>query len=156
MDWHCLLTDSRVVSTIGLLFDILGAVVLAWGLFVSKKEAFQLGGTYWMPSPDDDDDEFFKVPLISHFFVQSKRAKIGLGLLVLGFYLADYWRLGGIASGNLVPVQIHDRLDQPATLRRFAPWTAAGRTGGRGAGEGRPITSSPCVTRWVSGLLHAS
>ena len=87
MDWHCLLTDSRVVSTIGLLFDILGAVVLAWGLFVSKKEAFQLGGTYWMPSPDDDDDEFFKVPLISHFFVQSKRAKIGLGLLVLGFIL---------------------------------------------------------------------
>ena len=87
MDWHCLLTDSRVVSTIGLLFDIAGAWVLAWSLFVSKKEAIQLGGTPWMPSGDSDDDEFFKVPLISHFLVQSKRAKIGLGFLVLGFIL---------------------------------------------------------------------
>ena len=32
MDWHCLL--SRVFSTIGLLFDILGAVVLVRALFV--------------------------------------------------------------------------------------------------------------------------
>ena len=87
MDWHCLLTDSRVVSTIGLLFDIVGAGVLAWSLFVSKKEAIRLGGTYWMPGNDADDDEFFKVPLISHFLVQSKRAKIGLGLLVPGFIL---------------------------------------------------------------------
>ncbi len=37
MDWHCLLIDSRVVSTIGLIFDILGAVVLACGLFVQKR-----------------------------------------------------------------------------------------------------------------------
>ena len=87
MGWHCLLTDSRVVSTIGLLFDIVGAVVLAWGLFVSKKEAIRLGGTNWMPGNDSDDDEFLKVPLISHFLVQSKRAKIGLILLVLGFIL---------------------------------------------------------------------
>ena len=87
MDWHCLLTNSRVVSTIGLIFDILGAVVLACGLFVSKKEAIRLGSTYWMPNDDSDDDEFLKVPLISHFFLQSKSAKIGLGLLVLGFCL---------------------------------------------------------------------
>ena len=87
MDWHCLLTDNRVVSTIGLMFDIFGAGVLAFGLFVSKKEAIRLGSTYWMPSDDSDDDEFLKVPLISHFFLQSKHAKIGLGLLVLGFFL---------------------------------------------------------------------
>ena len=84
---HCLLTDSRVVSTIGLLFDILGAVVLAWGLFVSKKEAIRLGGTSWMPSGDSDDDELLKEPPIANFLLQSKRAKIGLGLLVLGFIL---------------------------------------------------------------------
>ena len=87
MDWHCLLTDSRVVSTIGLLFDILGAVVLAWSLFVSTKEAIRLGVTYWMPDNDADDDEFAKVPPIANLLLQSKRAKIGLGLLVLGFIL---------------------------------------------------------------------
>ena len=87
MDWHCLLTDSRVVVTIGLLFDILGAGVLAWSLFVSKTEAIRLGGTYWMPNDDADDDEFLKVPPIANLFLQSKRAKIGLGLLVLGFIL---------------------------------------------------------------------
>ena len=84
MDWHCLLTDSRVVSTIGLLFDILGAVVLAWSLFVSKKEAIRLGGTFLMPN---GDDELLKVPSIANFLLQSKRAKRGLGLLVLGFIL---------------------------------------------------------------------
>ena len=66
---------------------ITSSVVLAWGLFVSKKEAIRLGGTHWMPSDDSDDNEFLKVPLISHFFRQSKSAKIGLGLLVLGFCL---------------------------------------------------------------------
>ena len=40
-----------------------------------------------MPSDDSDDDEFLKIPLISHFSLQSKHAKIGLGLLVLGFFL---------------------------------------------------------------------
>ena len=85
MDWHYL--DSRVVSTIGLLCDIVGAGVLTWSLFVSKKEAIRLGGTYWMPSGDSDDDEFLKVPPIANFLLQSKRAKKGLGLLILGFIL---------------------------------------------------------------------
>ena len=60
---------------------------MAWGLFVSKKEAIRLGGTPWMPGNDSDDDEFLKVPLISHFLVQSKRAKKGLVFLVAGFIL---------------------------------------------------------------------
>ena len=85
MDWHCLL--SRVFSTIGLLFDILGAVVLVRALFVSKKEAIRLGGTFWMPSGDSDDDELLKEPPIANLLLQAKRAKIGLGLLVLGFIL---------------------------------------------------------------------
>ena len=82
MDWHCLL--SRVFSTIGLLFDILGAVVLVRALFVSKKEAIRLGGTFWMPSGDSDDDELLKEPPIANLLLQAKRAKTGLGLLVIG------------------------------------------------------------------------
>ena len=77
-------TDGRVVSTVGLVFDIVGAVFLACGLWISKEEAVRRGGTYWM---SDDDEENLKIPPIAAILRDSKRARTGLVLLIIGFAL---------------------------------------------------------------------
>ena len=39
--------DSQWLTVIGLGLDTIGAVILAWGLFTTKKEAAILGAPYW-------------------------------------------------------------------------------------------------------------
>jgi len=78
------LLDGRTIITIGLLLDIAGAAILAFGLFVTDDQAIELGGTRWM---SEDRDENLKIPSIADRIRQSNRAKFGLILLTIGFSL---------------------------------------------------------------------
>lgn len=72
------------ITTIGLVFDIAGASFLAWGLFVSKRTALDLGLPAWA---GEADEENLKMPTVADRLRQSRNAKIGLPLLLFGFLL---------------------------------------------------------------------
>jgi hypothetical protein len=66
---------KTLVGTVGLLFDIAGALVLAQAVIVSETEAEELAGTYMDFSPAQKADRL----------KQSKKAKWGSALLAIGF-----------------------------------------------------------------------
>lgn len=74
--------DPRWLNVIGLVCDMAGAFFLAYGLIISKKQAIKLGSSYLM---EETDEENLKALPIQDLLKQSKNAKIGLVLLVLGF-----------------------------------------------------------------------
>ena len=74
----------RWFNVIGLSFDLFGAVFLAWGLIISNKEAIELGLSRFT---GDTNKENIKLPAVQDRIKQSKNAKIGLSLLVIGFLL---------------------------------------------------------------------
>lgn len=76
--------DPRWFSVIGLIFDLIGASVLAWGLIISKKEAIKLGTSRY---GGKSDEENLKIPAVKDRIIQSRNAKIGLAFLVIGFLL---------------------------------------------------------------------
>lgn len=68
----------------GLVADIVGATVLATGLFISNERAIELGVSRMA---GDADAENLKLPAVRDRLNQSRRAVIGLSLLALGFGL---------------------------------------------------------------------
>jgi hypothetical protein len=68
----------------GLVADIVGAAVLATGLFISKERAIELGVSR---VAGDTDDENLRLPAVKDRLNQSGRAVIGLSVLALGFAL---------------------------------------------------------------------
>ncbi len=74
----------RWFNVVGLLFDLVGATFLAWGLIITKKDAIKLGVTRLA---GDTDEENLKLPSVQDRIKQSSNAKIGLALLVIGFLL---------------------------------------------------------------------
>ena len=83
MDIECL--SPNWLNVIGLCFDILGASILCWGLFVNYKEAAKLGGAYLGDHNLLQKDD--KRPPVLDRLKQSKNAKWGLGFLVLGYLM---------------------------------------------------------------------
>lgn len=73
------------VNVAGLAFDIVGATVLSFGLFLSKAEAIELGLGAGLAG--ETDEENLRLPAVQDRLRQSRNAKIGLALLVLGFGL---------------------------------------------------------------------
>lgn len=71
-------------TVFGLIFDIVGAAFLSYGLIISKKKAIELGISRIC---SEDDNENLKLPQVSDRLKQSRNAIIGLTLLVLGFLL---------------------------------------------------------------------
>lgn len=68
--------SENLLSILGALFDIAGALTLGWTLAFAKPDAIQQqSGTYWGSSP----------PLIKFFSEQKVDAGFGLLLLVRGF-----------------------------------------------------------------------
>jgi hypothetical protein len=65
----------------GLVADIVGAAVLATGLFISEERAIKLGVTR---IAGDTDDENLKLPAVRDRLNQSRRAVVGLSVLALG------------------------------------------------------------------------
>lgn len=58
---------AKFIESIGLLLDIAGVIVLAWGLMIDRKT----GAT--------------DLPTVKDRFRQSQNAEIGLALMVFGF-----------------------------------------------------------------------
>ncbi len=82
------------LTVTGLAADIVGAWILAAGLFISEEEAVELGVTRFA---GETDEENLRLPAVKDRLRQSTRAKRGLVLLVLGFLLQA---LGSLLSAS--------------------------------------------------------
>jgi hypothetical protein len=72
------------LNVAGLVFDLVGAVFLAYGLIISKKQAIELG-VFRLCSKLDEEN--LKIPTVQDRVRQSRNAMIGLAFLVVGFVL---------------------------------------------------------------------
>jgi len=72
------------VNIAGLLFTLAGAAVLAGGLFIDEDEALKLGQSYYSEEAREED---LQLPPVKDRLRQSRRAKIGLSVLVVGVVL---------------------------------------------------------------------
>jgi len=75
------------VNAIGLLCDLLGAAVLATGLFIGEDNALKLGSPYYVEGTPETRAEDLKIPPVQDRLRQSDRAKAGLAILTVGFVL---------------------------------------------------------------------
>jgi len=66
--------SGKVLTVIGLSFDLLGAFVIGWGVILTKDEAEKLAGTYY------GKNTFLERSLLG----QRNKTLVGLVLLVLG------------------------------------------------------------------------
>ena len=72
---------DKIINTIGLIIVLLGSISLAKGLFISKKEALNLGVGRWT---GDTDEENLKLPQVKNMLTQRKWGVIGAVLLSIG------------------------------------------------------------------------
>jgi hypothetical protein len=69
---------------VGLCFDVVGAIILAMGLFISKKSAVELSVSRLS---GETPEENLQLPAVKDRLRQSHRAMIALPFLVAGFVL---------------------------------------------------------------------
>jgi hypothetical protein len=74
----------KILSLTGLGFDLAGALCLARGLFISNKEALQLGVSRFA---GESDHENLKLPAVRDRIQTRNWAVPGAALLVVGFLL---------------------------------------------------------------------
>ena len=74
--------SAEWINTVGLVADIIGVSLLAWGLFTSKEKAIKLGVSR---VSGDTDEENLKLPAVADRLRQSRFAMVGLPILVAGF-----------------------------------------------------------------------
>ena len=79
--------DPKWATVAGLVCDILGAAILAYGLVVSKEKAAKLGASYWGGGTIQDN---LKSPPVRDRLMQSRNAIIGASFLIGGFLLQIY------------------------------------------------------------------
>jgi hypothetical protein len=76
--------DSKWLDILGLVTAMTGAIVLACGLAVSRKEALRIGVSRMA---EETDEMNINLPHVRHTLRQSRFALIGLILLSVGFLL---------------------------------------------------------------------
>ena len=76
--------NTQWLNVIGLGLDIIGAIILSYGLIIRRKSAIELGVSKW---GGNTDEENLKQPKVKDILKQSRNAVIGLVILVLGFIL---------------------------------------------------------------------
>ncbi len=74
----------RWFNIAGLSSDLIGAIFLAYGLVISKKEAIKLGVSRFCSNKDEDN---LRLPGVQDRLKQSRNAIIGLVFLAVGFIL---------------------------------------------------------------------
>ena len=90
-------TIDHAVTTIGLLADVAGALLLAKGLFVSPDEALRLRGatgmSFYHDGPPPTREQMLKQRAVIDLLKESRDARWGCVLLVAGFLfqLAGTW-----------------------------------------------------------------
>lgn len=72
---------NNYFNLVGLILNVLGSLSLARGLFISKKEALELGISRWA---GETDEENLKLPQVRDRLKQKKWGKIGAILLSIG------------------------------------------------------------------------
>lgn len=72
------------LNVIGLACDVVGAVWLAWGLFLSEDDAIALGVSR---IAGDTKEQNLELVAVKDRLRQSRNAKFGTAFLVLGFVL---------------------------------------------------------------------
>ncbi|MEK6831414.1 MAG: hypothetical protein AABY17_01480 [Thermoproteota archaeon] len=77
-------SDSMLLSIISLIAIALGTGFLGKATIVSKKDAIELGVSR---IAGDTDEENLKLPAVQFFLKQSRLARIGLSIVVLGILL---------------------------------------------------------------------
>ena len=76
--------DPKWLDILGLVIAMVGVIVLACGLIVSRKQAIRIG----VSRVSEDDDEInVNLPNVRNTLRQSRLAFIGLILLIVGFLL---------------------------------------------------------------------
>ena len=76
--------DPTTLIVIGLLLNLVGAIILASGLFLSKHKAVDLSVGRYSGGTDED---LLQLPQVQDRLKQSRNAKWGVSLLSLGFLL---------------------------------------------------------------------
>jgi len=76
--------DNRWFTVIGLVCNMVGAFILAYGLFISKKKAIELGVSRWS---GETDEENLQLPQVRDLLKQTRNAKIGVAFILIGFFL---------------------------------------------------------------------
>ncbi len=76
--------NPKWLDILGLIIALTGAIVLAYGLIVSGKQAVKIGVSR---IAEDSDEINLSLPHVCHQLRQSRFALIGLVLLILGFLL---------------------------------------------------------------------
>ena len=76
--------DKSLIS-FGLFLDAVGALMLAWTLFIDKEGAFERTAPRWSHPPGDERN--YQTPAVLAVLRDSSRAKWGAILLVVGFSL---------------------------------------------------------------------
>ena len=94
----CHISLPHLITSLGLISDIAGAAVLAWGLFLGEDEAVKLSGQSGVAYYADRGagaprEQMLQQPAVKDRLQQSRNAKIGFALLILGFIgqLAGTW-----------------------------------------------------------------
>ena len=76
--------NPKWLDILGLVTAMIGAIVLACGLIVSRKQALGIGVSR---VAEDDDEINANLPNVRNTLRQSRLALIGLILLIVGFLL---------------------------------------------------------------------
>jgi hypothetical protein len=74
--------SSEWLNVAGLLLDVVGATVLAWGLLIGKDRAIELGVSRYA---GDTREELLQLPAVADRLRQARNAAVGTVLLVAGF-----------------------------------------------------------------------
>ena len=72
------------LNLLGLFIGFIGSVIITLDLFISKKQAIELGVSRWA---GDTEEGNLRLPQVQQLLKQSRHAKLGFGLITLGFLL---------------------------------------------------------------------
>lgn len=75
---------GNYLSFIGLCFDILGALLILSGVYLSRAKAVEIGVPRFA---GETDQENLRLPSVANLIFQSRRAAWGTASLLLGFVL---------------------------------------------------------------------
>ena len=74
---------GNILITCGLALDIIGAFILASTTIMSEEKAAERGASRYTPKPGAP--EIYKLPAVAGFIQDTRRATVGLVLLIVGF-----------------------------------------------------------------------
>lgn len=81
---------GNYLNFLGLCFDVIGALLILSGVYLSKADALKVGSTRLAGTTDEEN---LKLPSVANLIAQSRRAMWGTVFLLLGFALqaASVW-----------------------------------------------------------------